>query len=361
LQNFAADWKPSSWVVTSLKCQGPDGVDQFAATQAEAQLRSINPFLDAIKNAISSQLASLGTSPIAFTFNVAMGDEGAPVSLTLKPETFTAIPNDRVNLDGTADFSFPGLGQCDPPKNEDLKLASASPLIDQSGDALFLPFGIINRVIECGYKTPGSRVKIRSSSIPALDSLLSNPFAELVVWPDLLRFGFHTVLELAFGMTSPATIGIPTRVSQGVIDANLVLPMLVSVNAPTAKGGFTHYVDLTTNLNGPSHWVFKGNNVTIQQRVEDVKIGSSWDQTYVHHHHDLEAINTGLFEGKFKDFLFEQGITYSIPNLVLNQSLTLKTTDVDYGDGDLRIGIKMVSTPSTAPAPAPSPSPSHSP
>lgn len=355
LQNFTADWKPSSWKVTSMKCQGPNGVDQFAATQAEAGLRTINPFFDQIENAIATQLSALGTNQIAFTFNVAMGtNASAPVSLTLRPRTFTASPGDHIVLDGLADFSFPGLdAKCDQlaPQAENFIIQDSSPILQEPGDALVFPFSVINRIIQCGYNTPQTRVHVNSSAIPALNSFLRNPFAKMVIWPDLLRLGWHPTMQLDLGLTAPATIGVPTRVAQGVIDMPLTLPLVVSVNVPQKKQ-YVHYVDLTANLEGPSQWTFIGDTVTIQQRVQDLNIGADWDQDYAHRHHiwkPFEAINTGLLTNQFEKYLFEQGIQYQIPSLVLSQSLKITTTDVDYGDGNLRIGIKLDSIPPPSP------------
>jgi hypothetical protein len=336
LSEFTAGWTADSWTVTSMNCQGPDGFDKLVAQTASDQLRLIDPSLPAIKEQIQKKLDALANEDLSFTFNVANPNpQEQPILLTLKPQSFTNEPNDRLLMEGNAAITFPGANdQCNSTARGDFNPAK-TPL---TRDVLVLPFEVVNDIVDCTSQDPSFDIHLSSDDIPFF-SLLDHTPLGLFFWPDLMRyfFDYGATFDFELGLTGFPKIGIPVSTESNNIDVDVSVPFKVAVKNPSHEP----YVNFTTALNGPTHWKFEGNKVSITQNIKKLKVNVEWDKQYVAEHDPDQWINKHSVASHIKDFLKSPGLQYSIPDFEINQALKLTADGMELKDGNLFLGLKL--------------------
>ena len=323
LTQFSANWTPSAWQITSMNCQGPQGFADLVRQNAATQLQSINPFLPTIQSQIQTQLASGSTQPISWTVQVP-GQSG--ISVTLEANTLQALSAGSILVGGTSNFNFSSLKntQCQAKIN-------TTPSIPTVADTLVVPVATIDGLLQCAYLSGLLTTTFTSLDFPALQTLLGSWLLKLAIWPDLLSFDSDDIFNFQLSFDSAPTLGY--------LDAGLNL----AVYTPSTAG-LSHYVDLSTTLNGPSELSVMGGTLNYSQTTNRLKVRKKWDHEYVEEHHPVRWIFTRLIGNYLKTFLSDTGFNYVLPTVQNpgNFSLAVDSATFDTENASILLQIKSL-------------------
>jgi hypothetical protein len=311
LNHFQANWQPGSWQIISMNCVGPQGFGDLVKQDITTQLQNINPFLSTITTQIQNQLSAIASSAQSWTFN---SNDNSGTSVTLQPNQATAGANSGAILVGTATFNFPKLNQtaCQ-------KTITTAPTVSTTANLFSLPIEAIQQLISCSYLNQSLLANFTSQDFPAFQSLLSDWFLKIIVWPNLVHFNGHSIFNFTLAPTTAPTIGKLSSDDQ-TLTFNVDAPLELSVYAPTAEGS-QHYVDFFTQISGPAYLSIQDGDFIYQQSTA-VSLTDQFDPKYVQEYHPEECVWRSVIAHDLRKYL-ANGVSTPIPALTVPHNFTL--------------------------------------
>ena len=333
LNDFAANWAPSSWQIVSMNCQGPNGFGDLVAQSAQAQLQSINPFLSDIRNDIQAQLNAVGAAgPVSWTLN---SSDSSGISMNLTPESLQLLSDGGAELGGIAAFSFAALNGTGCQK----QISGDAP-VSNGEDSLSIPVSAVEALIQCASLNKSLSYLFSSSQLPAFQSLLGNWFEKLFVWPDLLNFGSKSIFTFDLFPSGPPVFGPITEGASGNMNFNFSAPMTLASYAPE-KDGMEHYVDFTTNLSGPATLAINNGVLSFTQSNSQLNISAHWDPLFIQNHNPDQSIWSSIIAGDLKNLIASPGVTYTLPKWSVPGAFSLSIGSAQVDGADMHIGVSV--------------------
>lgn len=335
LKDFTANWTPSAWQILSLNCTGPTGFTELARQQIALQLQSINPFLGPLQNEIQSQLNQASREITDWNLNP---NDDSGINIDLKPENLNLTSDGGALVSGLALFDFTKLHStaC----QSKLETLSAPPT---SADMLFFPKAAVQKLITCAFLNHNLKAQIPGSAFPSFQSLLSNWFLKVIVWPNLVHFNRNSDFQFTFSTEALPQIGELTDPGDQSIAFDLELPLKIAVTAPT-ENGHEHYIDFFSNLAGQAYLYIENGSLWFQQGT-NVPLDKVWDQNYFNAHGGDQRICLSLMGHQFKSLIAKTGLSFTLPTWTVRQAFSLAANSLFVQGDDIAIGLDIKTLP----------------
>ncbi|MGZ3712062.1 MAG: hypothetical protein ACXVBE_09905, partial [Bdellovibrionota bacterium] len=316
LSSFASSWTPGAWKVASLECQGVNGFDKLVRQSAEEKLRSIDPFIVSIRGAIQEKLSKVLSKSLLAQIPVADN-----VSLHLYTDSILSKFSDNhiLKINGEAYFVFDKV-----PLNRGCGLNidrfTHEPAELDRGNTLSLPVEALRALMACAHVNGSLSTSLMSNKIPAFVDLQNSGMKKLFVWPDLNSFSNDAQFKVNVATSQAPRISDEQMVEKNLLSVAVDAPVELNLKAPVGRGqSYTPYISFRSNFSGPvGLFVSKGKVVAKIDSTMPLPVEAQWDPHYVAANHPNQSLALETLGSAAKDFLVQQGLTFSIPVLKIS-------------------------------------------
>ncbi len=320
MPRFAADWKKDSWVMESVSCSGTQGLEQFVSAETLKALESFQNFDRDVRGALEKKFAdwSRDMSLLLLSESVLPGatDE---LQVHYRPDRVEEAA-EGVALRGRMEFRYPYVSQWQNIHHEFSLPRGAN---RTTGNGLSLPMAAIKALMMGQYFAGKLEYGLRSYELPAFHELMQSRWKQFFAWPDLMRFAKNTTFLFQFLPLGPPSLENETAAGDGVISADLFVPIAARMFAPD-EDLYVPYVEFRANLGGRAELaVVPGGKAVFRLATNGVDLKYRWSQRYLAKHEPDQRIAADKMGEAIRGSLTTDGWELPVPTLPVGPTLKL--------------------------------------
>ncbi len=177
-------WPAGSWAISTIKCQGPAGLDQQLQDELENELKTAEPLLPTLQAGLEQTLqTNVNLLVQKLKLPTALTVPGAPLPLLLTFKNFQSMPSGLLVF-GNLNWAGNNVGQMTP-----LPLTRVPTQIKDSHVPVILtPTEGWSELIRAELAAAPPSQRLSLNQLPAFQSLLSHRLQQFFAWPDLLKY-----------------------------------------------------------------------------------------------------------------------------------------------------------------------------
>jgi hypothetical protein len=322
LNGFQMNWSASAWKVSSISCQGAEGFGDAVAQYLKAYLAQPAQLQALAQGYVQSELNRTVSQSVQSVFNgIKLDTKRKDILVSLKSSSLKSVAHGYV-MAGVTTIRLP-LAR---PGQSVIESAPALPEITDAGTtnlaSVTFPDSVIPSLISHLHETGLIDQTFLSSQIPSLTGFLHSGFQKFFVFPDLRKFPSEAIMHFVTSMTTPGTGTIDESVKHGTsgvsssVQMNLSLPLRIEMQVPQGSI-YENYVEFLAPLQTLASVKIENGNLVTQLTNLNLKLKATWDPTYITNHDPNKSIWLSQINGKIKNALTAQPLSYTLPPLNL--------------------------------------------
>ncbi len=320
---YNADWNSNAWQVESLNCPQLANIQGMIQDQIVQYLSSFDNLKQEVSTAIHSQFAEWSKDASTLLLSqLELPVKNDYLKVYYEPKEAKENDGNGLILSGILRLDYPYVAQGQE-YSQLFTLPEGIEPTSQSSPQLLIPFATIQALIMGEYFANQLEYTMKSTEIPAFQSLMQSRFKQFFAWPDLMTYSKQTTFLFNFLPLGPPSFLNAKSGGSGVIQGNLTLPLAMRMFAPL-KGKWTPYVEFRTRVSGPTTLTLqKDGKVHFKINASDQPASYAFAQKYVREYDPNQKIAIDTMAGAVRDSLNSEGMMMNLPTLAVGKQLKL--------------------------------------
>ena len=343
MPQYHAQWNETAWQVESLNCPQLANIQGLIKEQIVQFLSSFDNLEQEVGAAIKTQFANWSKDASMLLLSQAeLPVKSDYVKVFYEPKEAKENAGKGLILSGNLrlDYPFVAPGQ---EYMQEFKLPDGLQPANQSSPQLLIPFATIRAMIMGEYFANQLEYTMKSTDIPAFQSLMQSRFKQFFAWPDLMTYDKETTFLFQMLPLGPPSFENEKSGGSGVISGDLTIPLSMRMFAPL-KGKWTPYVEFRTQVMGSTSMKLqKDGKVLFKIAAADQPAAYAFAQKYVQEYNPNQKIAIDTMAGAVRDSLNSDGMNMSLPTLTVGKQLQLVPEAWNLlGQGVLKLDFNAV-------------------
>lgn len=344
MPHYEAHWSDTAWQVESLNCPQLAGIQGMIKEEIVRFLSSFDNLEHEVSNAIHTQFATWSKdASMLLLSQLELPVKSDYIKVFYEPKEAKENAGKGLILSGTLRLDYPYVAPGED-YSQDFRLPEGLVPADQGSPQLLIPFATIRALIMGEYFANQLEYTMKSTDIPAFQSLMQSRFKQFFAWPDLMTYDKETTFLFQFLPLGPPSFLNERSGGAGVISGELTIPLSMRMFAPL-KGMWTPYVEFRTLVSGSTTMSLqKDGKVHFRINASDQPAAYAFAQKYVQEYDPNQKIAIDTMAGAVRDSLNADGMTMSLPTLTVGKQLQLVPQVWNLlGQGVLKLDFTAVS------------------
>lgn len=345
MPHYEAHWNDTAWQVESLNCPQLAGIQGLIKEEIVRFLSSFDNLEHEVSAAIHTQFAQWSKdASMLLLSQLELPVKSDYIKVFYEPKEASENKEGRgLLLSGTLRLDYPFVAPGED-YSQEFRLPDGLAPGDQSSPQLLIPFATIRALIMGEYFANQLEYTMKSTEIPAFQSLMQSRFKQFFAWPDLMTYDKETTFLFQFLPLGPPSFSSEKSGGAGVIAGDLTIPLSMRMFAPL-KGMWTPYVEFRTLVSGSTTMsLSRDGKVLFRIAASDQPAAYAFAQKYVQEYQPNQKIAIDTMAGAVRDSLNADGMTMSLPTLTVGKQLQLVPQVWNLmGQGVLKLDFNAVS------------------
>lgn len=324
MPSYGAEWGQGSWQVESLHCPQLANIQGQIREQIVSYLSSFNNLDADLKRTVTEKFAQWSKdSSLLLLSQLELPSKNDYMKIHYEPKE--AKENGALKglqLSGTLRFDYPFIA---PGENhsQEFALPAEAAVSAPATPQLLIPFATIRALMMGEYFAGKLEYGMRSTELPAFQSLMQSRWQQFFGWPDLMTYDTQTTFLFQFLPLGPPHFTNEKSGGAGVITGDLTLPLSARMFAPL-QGKWTPYVEFRSLLAGPASLTLqKGGKIQLKISAAKKPATYAFAEKYLKSFAPNSYIAIDTMAAASRDSLGGEGIQLSIPSLLVGKQIEL--------------------------------------